>query len=132
MVRSDGEFSPEGESDLEGRVVGAQSGTTGAGEAERLIEEGVISGDDYRQYDNYTLAVEDLENGNVDAIIIDVPVANNFADSRDVEVAFVIETGEEYGLGMRQEDDRLSDINDALAEIRDDGTYEELVAEYFE
>ncbi|MFW5964277.1 MAG: basic amino acid ABC transporter substrate-binding protein, partial [Natronomonas sp.] len=81
---------------------------------------------------NYTLAVEDLENGNVDAIIIDVPVANNFADSRSVEVAFVIETGEEYGLGMRQDDDRVGDINDALAEIRDDGTYEDLVAEYFE
>jgi polar amino acid transport system substrate-binding protein len=132
LVRSDGEFSPEGESDLEGRVVGAQSGTTGAGEAERLIEEGIVDGGDYRQYDNYTLAVQDLENGNVDAIIIDVPVASNFADSRSVEVAFVIETGEEYGLGMQQDDDRLSDVNDALAEIREDGTYDDLVSEYFE
>jgi polar amino acid transport system substrate-binding protein len=132
LVSSDRDFAPEGESDLEGRVVGAQSGTTGASEAEQLIEEGIVDGDDYRQYDNYTLAVEDLENGNVDAIIIDVPVANNFADSRSVEVAFVIETGEEYGLGMRQDDDRIGDINDALAEIREDGTYEDLVAEYFE
>jgi len=59
-------------------------------------------------------------------------VAQNFADSRAVEVAFIIETGEAFGLGMRQDDDRLQDINDALAEIEEDGTYEDLVAEWFE
>lgn len=132
LVRSDGDFQPESESDLGGRVVGAQSGTTGESEVERLIEEGVVSDSDYRQYDNYTLAVKDLENGNVDAIVVDIPVAENFSDSRDVTIAFVIETGEEFGLGMRQDDDRISDINDALAEVQEDGTYDDLVAKYFE
>lgn len=132
LVPSGGDFQPEGESDLEGRVVGAQSGTTGEDEVDRLIEEGVVDEGDYRQYDNYTLAVQDLENGNVDAIVIDIPVADNFSDSRDVEVAFTIETGEEYGLGMRQDDDRIQDINDALAEVQEDGTYEELVSKYFD
>lgn len=132
LVRAGGDFQPEGESDLEGRVVGAQSGTTGEDEVERLIEEGVVDDGDYRQYDNYTLAVQDLENGNVDAIVIDIPVAENFSSSRDVEVAFTIETGEQYGLGMRQDDDRIEDINDALAEIQEDGTYDELVQRYFE
>jgi polar amino acid transport system substrate-binding protein len=132
LVREGGDFQPEGESDLEGQRVGAQSGTTGEGEVERLIEEGVVDENDFRQYDNYTLAVQDLENGNVDAVVIDIPVANNFADSRDVTVAFTIETGEEYGFGMREDDDRLSDINDGLAAVQDDGTYEDLVAKYFE
>ena len=132
LVRAGGDFQPEEESDLEGRVVGAQSGTTGEDEVERLIEEGVVDDGDYRQYDNYTLAVQDLENGNVDAIVIDIPVAENFSSGRDVEVAFTIETGEEYGLGMRQDDDRIEDINDALAEVQEDGTYDELVQRYFE
>jgi len=132
LVNSESDFSPESVEDLEGARVGAQGGTTGEGEVETLIEEGIVSEDDYRQYDNYTLAAQDLENGNVDAIVIDVPVARNFAGSRPVEVAFVIETGEVFGFGMRDDDDRISDINDALAEIEEDGTYDELVAEWFE
>ena len=132
LVADDSGFEPQEESDLEGRVVGAQSGTTGEGEVDRLIEEGIVEEDDYRQYDNYTLAVQDLENGNVDAVVLDIPVAHNFSNSRDVSIAFEIETGEEYGLGMRQDDDRLEDINDALAEVEDDGTLQDLREEYIE
>lgn len=132
LVQSDGDFQPEGESDLEGSRMGAQKGTTGESEVERLREEGVIAEDDLKRYNNYVLAVEDLEAGNVDAVVVDQPVANNFADGRDVSVAFVIETGEQFGMGMRQDDDRLADVNDALAELREDGTYDDLVAEWFE
>ncbi|MFP9192729.1 basic amino acid ABC transporter substrate-binding protein [Natrialbaceae archaeon A-CW1-1] len=132
LVHADGDLDPNDVEDLEGAFVGAQSGTTGEGEVEALIEDGIVDGDDFRQYDNYTLAVQDLENQNVDAIVVDIPVAENFEEGRDVEIAFVIETGEEFGLGMRQDDDRIGDINDALAEIQDDGTYEELVENWFE
>ncbi len=132
LVTEDGDFAPESVDDLEGVRVGAQSGTTGEGQVETLVDEGTVSGDDFRRYDNYTLAVQDLENGNVDAVVVDVPVANNFADSQAVEVAFVIETGEVFGFGMRQDDDRLADVNDALAEVQDDGTYDDLVDQWFE
>lgn len=132
LVREGGDFQPEGEADLSGVRVGAQSGTTGEAEVERLIEEGVVNENDFRQYDNYTLAVQDLENENVDAVVIDIPVANNFADSRNVTVAFTIETGEQYGFGMRDGDERLSDINEGLSAVREAGTYNDLVSEYFE
>lgn len=132
LVQEGGDFQPESESDLEGVRVGAQGGTTGEGEAERLLEEGLISEDDLRRYDNYTLAAQDLENGNIDAVIVDQPVAENFSDSRSVTIAFTIETGEQFGMGMRQDDDRLSEINNALAEVREDGTYDDLVEEWFE
>ena len=132
LVREDGDLSPESVDDLAGAVVGAQSGTTGQDEVEALVEAGTVEADDVRQYDNYTLGVQDLENGNVDALIIDIPVAENFADSRAVTIALTIETGEVYGMGMRQDDDRLADINDALAEMQEDGTYDELVTEWFE
>ncbi|MFD1641478.1 transporter substrate-binding domain-containing protein [Halohasta litorea] len=132
LVREDGELNPESVDDLADQRVGAQSGTTGQDEVEALVDDGTVNADDVRQYDNYTLGVQDLENGNVDALIIDIPVARNFADGRAVSIAFTIETGEVYGMGMRQDDDRLADINDALAEIQEDGTYDELVAEWFE
>ncbi|USZ72177.1 transporter substrate-binding domain-containing protein [Natronosalvus halobius] len=132
LVASDGDLDPGSVEDLEGAVVGAQTGTTGEGEVETLVEDGIVAEDDTRQYQNYPMAVQDLENGNVDAIIIDIPVAQNFESGRDVEVAFEIETGEVFGFGMRQDDDRIGDINDALAEIRDDGTYEDLIETWFE
>ncbi len=132
LVREDDDFEPETVDDFEGYRIGAQSGTTGESEVEALIDDGVVDESDYRQYDNYTLAVQDLENGNVDAIVIDIPVANNFADSRAVRIAFVIETGEQFGFGMRQDDDRLADINEGLAAVQDDSTYEELVETWFE
>jgi amino acid ABC transporter substrate-binding protein, PAAT family (TC 3.A.1.3.-) len=132
LVREGGDLSPESVDDLAGAVVGAQSGTTGQDEVEALVDDGTVAADDVRQYDNYTLGVQDLENGNVDVLIIDIPVAENFADGRAVTIAFTIETGEVYGMGMRQDDDRLADINDALAEMQEDGTYDELVTEWFE
>ncbi|WP_206425174.1 basic amino acid ABC transporter substrate-binding protein [Halosimplex salinum] len=132
LVAEGGDFQPESTDDLGGMRVGAQAGTTGEDQVEALIEDGTVSENDFRQYDNYTLAVQDLENGNVDAVVIDIPVARNFAESRSVAVAFEIETGEQFGLGMREDDDRLSDVNEALAEVQEDGTYEELVDEWFE
>lgn len=132
IVREGGSFDPASVEDLDGQRVGAQSGTTGEDQVQTLIDDGVVAESDYRQYDNYTLAVQDLENGNVDAIVVDVPVANNFADSRNVRVAFVIQTGEQFGFGMREDDDRIEDVNGALAEIQEDGTYDDLVAEWFE
>jgi polar amino acid transport system substrate-binding protein len=80
LVSSDADFDPGSREDLDGQVVGAQSGTTGEGEVDTLIEDDIISEDDKRTYDNYELAVQDLENGNIDAVIIDVPVAENFAE----------------------------------------------------
>lgn len=132
LVRDDSDLDLQTTDDLEGLRVGAQSGTTGRDQVLELIDNGVIAEGDFRQYDNYTLAVQDLESGNVDAIVIDIPVGRNFAGSRSVTIAFTIETGEQFGMGMRQDDDRIADINEALAEIREDGSYDDLVEEWFE
>lgn len=131
LVAEGGEFSPESTDDLEGQVVGAQGGTTGADQVQGLVDDGVVAEDDFLRYDNYTLAVQDLENGNVDAVVIDIPVAETFAANRDVTVAFVIETNEQFGFRMREDDDRVEAINEGLTAVMDDGTYEELVQKWF-
>jgi polar amino acid transport system substrate-binding protein len=124
---------PESLDDLSGRMVGVQEGTTGEGVVDsELIEEGDLQESNKRVYGNYTLAVQDLENGNIDAIVLDQPVGATFADQRDVVVAFVYETGERYGFGVRQNDDaRQQAINEGLAAVQDNGTYEELRNEWF-
>ncbi|WP_290813988.1 transporter substrate-binding domain-containing protein [Halovivax sp.] len=133
LVAEGADFEPESLEDFDGQAVGAQVGTTGEGVVEEeLIEEGRIDDGDYSSYDSYVLAVEDLERGIVDAIVIDEPVGETFADDRAVEVAFVHETGEEFGLGVREDDDDLREaINEGLEAIEEDGTYDDLVAEWF-
>ncbi|TYL36257.1 basic amino acid ABC transporter substrate-binding protein [Natronococcus pandeyae] len=133
LVAEDADFQPESLEDFDGQTVAAQVGTTGEGVVEEeLIEEGRIGEGDYSSYDSYVLAVEDLERGIVEAIVIDEPVGDTFADERNVEVAFTHETGEEFGLGVRQEDDDLREaLNEGLATIEEDSTFDDLVAEWF-
>lgn len=132
LVREGGDFQPTAEADLaEAAGIGAQSGTTGEGEVERLIDEGVVDGGDFTTYDNYPLAIEDLTAEIIDAVMVDLPVAESFEATRDVEIAFTIETGEEFGFGMRQDDTRIDDINTALGAVQDDSTYDDIVADYF-
>lgn len=133
LVAEDGGFQPDSFEDFDGNTVGAQVGTTGEGVVEdELIEAGHISDADYSSYDSYVLAVEDLERGIVDAIVIDDPVGETFADDRAVEVAFTHETGEEFGLGVRQDDDDLREaMNDGLASLEESSEYDDLVSEWF-
>ncbi|GAB6880151.1 transporter substrate-binding domain-containing protein [Halorubrum gandharaense] len=133
LVREGGDFQPDSWDDFEGRRVGAQSGTTGSDQVqENLIDPGIIDDDDYSSYGNYVFAVEDLENDNIDAVVIDLPVAETFAAQRDVEIAFIEETGEEFGFGIRQEDEELqAALNDGLAAVRDDGTYADITERWF-
>ena len=132
LVREGGDFQPSQLSDLQGRQVGSQAGTTGEGVIQGMIEDGDFQESNYNAYDTYVLAVTDLENGNVDAVVLDEPVAASFASERSVSVAFVYETGEEYGFGIRNGESELqSALNDGLATVREDGTYQDLTAEWF-
>jgi polar amino acid transport system substrate-binding protein len=133
LVASDGDFSPSALDDLAGQRLGAQEGTTGESVIQNeLIESGQVSESNYNAYGSYVLAVEDLVNGNIDAIVIDQPVAQTFASQRDVDIAFTYETGERYGFGVRTDDDDLQEaLNGGLATVQDNETYEEIRNEWF-
>lgn len=133
LVRKNGEFSPSSLDELSGHPIGAQKGTTGENVIKsQLIEKGKLKQSNYNAYGNYTLAVQDLENGNIDAIVLDKPVAQTFAAQRNVKVAFTYETGEEYGFGLRDDADQMvSAINEGLATVKENGTYEQLRNKWF-
>ena len=132
LVAEGSDFQPSQLSDLSGNAVGSQSGTTGEDVISGMIEDGEFDSSNYSAYDTYVLAVTDLENGNIDAVVLDQPVAQSFAEERNVTVAFVYETGEQYGFGVRTEDDDLqSALNEGLSAVRDDGTYQDITAEWF-
>jgi len=133
VVASGSDFQPSELGDLSGHPIGAQKGTTGEDVIEKqLINQDKLDESNYSGYDSYVLAVQDLENGNIDAIVIDEPVGSTFEANRDVEVAFTYETGEQYGFGVRIDDDDLTEaLNGGLQTVRDSGKYDELTNKWF-
>jgi len=132
LVREGGSFRPESKSDLADRPLGAQSGTTGKDQLDSLVEDGTISNSQANTYENYVLAVQDLVNRNIDAVIVDTPVAETFVANRNVVVSFTIETGEQYGFGVRENaSDLQTALNEGLQAVQDDGTYADLTEEWF-
>ncbi|MBE3129231.1 MAG: basic amino acid ABC transporter substrate-binding protein, partial [Acidobacteria bacterium] len=62
--------------DLKGKIVAAQIGTTGAFEIDKVKDAEKITP---KTYDEIGLAFEDLANGRVDALVCDTPVAAQYA-----------------------------------------------------
>jgi polar amino acid transport system substrate-binding protein len=132
VVREGSDFRPEAPEDLADHPVGAQSGTTGEGQIDQFIEQGILESAEKSTYGDYVLAVEDLVNGNIDAVIVDTPVAQTFVEDRSVVISFTIQTGEQYGFGVRTGDtDRQEALNSGLEAVMEDGTYDDLTRKWF-
>jgi polar amino acid transport system substrate-binding protein len=115
--------------DLGGATVGAQDGTTGEAYANDETD-----ADEVRGYPEGPDAVNALRAGQVDAVIIDQPVAQDAIESLagGLLVATEIPTGELYGIPVAQGNDALlEEINGALTEMKEDGTITDLYQSYF-
>jgi ABC-type amino acid transport substrate-binding protein len=115
-------------SDLEGKTVAAQQGTTGLELAKEELGESEI-----RPFPEGPDAVNALKAGVVEGVIIDAPVAQNAVEkSGGVEIAEKIPTEEEYGIAVAQgEEGLLDEINQGLEEVMDDGTYKTIYKKWF-
>ena len=113
--------------DLGDATVGVQIGTTGEIKAKEFEEQGKITGE-VRTFDTIEDAFAALNNGQLDAIINDLPVSQDEVNGSDgaLEIVEVIATGEQYGIALPKGSDMRQDVNEALQEIKDDGTYEEI------
>jgi polar amino acid transport system substrate-binding protein len=117
------------EEDLSGLIVGAQDGTTGETYANDETDASEVRG-----FPEGPNAVSALVTGQVDAVIIDQPVAVDAVEKQGgVEIVTEIPTNELYGFAVAPDNDALREaMNEALASLKDDGTIEELYAEYFD
>jgi len=114
--------------DLAGKIVGAQDATTGEAYANDETDAAEVRG--FPEGPDATAA---LISGQVDAVIIDQPVAVDAVEKQGgVEIVAEIPTNELYGFAVSKENpDLVSAINEALQTLKDDGTITELYQKYF-
>jgi polar amino acid transport system substrate-binding protein len=113
--------------DLKGKKVGGQIGTTGVFVAQKCGVEFTL-----REYDDVGLAMQDLVNGRIDAVVCDSPVALYYANKKEgfsdvLTVAFRTEANEHLGfVAKKDRKDLIEKLNKGLAAIRANGTEAEL------
>ncbi len=115
--------------DLGGATVGAQDGTTGETFANDETDAATVRG-----FPQGPDAINALVNGQVDAVIIDQPVALDAVEQQEgVEIIEEIQTGELYGFALAPDSDSLREaVNQSLTRLKENGTLDELYRDYFE
>ena len=120
--------------DLEGKMIGCQRATTGYILASDTPENGGYGEDNVTAYDNGITAIQALQNGQVDAVIIDDGPAQEFvAANPGLKILDAPWADEQYAIGLSKEDsaDALNEaINNALQELIDDGTVQSIMDKY--
>ncbi|MDD4564368.1 MAG: basic amino acid ABC transporter substrate-binding protein [Eubacteriales bacterium] len=112
---------------------GAQIGTTGAELATELFDEGKIG--EAKIYNGLDVAVMDLQNGTIDALINDLPVTKDYMAAKPGTIEIVGEAlnAESYGFAVKKGNTELLEkINTGMQNIIDDGTFDEIYTKWFE
>jgi polar amino acid transport system substrate-binding protein len=116
--------------DLKGKVVGVLSGSTGEKWAkENQAAQGFT---EIKGYNTQQEVLLDLAAGRVDGVVSDVPgMEYAFTKMQGLAVVDRIKTGEQYGLMMTKDHPLLGKINDALTEMKKDGTMQSIHKKWF-
>lgn len=131
LVRSSDSQKYPDLSALQGKTVGVQIGTTGAEHMQKL------GNYELKQYNTAGLAIIDLANGQVEAVLIDKPVADYHASQKPefrdkIVVAGEPYTTENFGLVVRKGDTELLNVlNTGLEKLEANGTLQKLEAKWF-
>lgn len=111
---------------VDGVVVGVQTGTTG-----ELYANENVPGAEIRAFEGGGDLLTALAAGQVDAVIQDLPVNVEEAAKGATTVVETYPTGEFYGIAFEEGSDLVGPVNEALAGVRADGTYDALFQKYF-
>lgn len=109
--------------ELKGKTIAVQIGTTGADTAKKIPDSTI------RTFDSAPLALQELSNRNVDAVINDAPVtlyAIKTGNLKGLKVVSQLVTQEFYGIATAKNSPNLERINQGLTKILQDGTYAQI------
>lgn len=114
---------------VSGMKIAVQAGTTGEAWAQENLPNATIV-----PLDDVIQALTGLQTGTYNAVVCDLPVAEyeiSVAYS-DLQITTEIPTGEQYGIVVSKDNPGLTKaINQALQELQDDGTMDELEQKWF-
>ena len=112
--------------DLAGKKIGTQRGTTGYIYcSDDFGDENVVA------YDDGLTAVQALNNGQVDAVVIDNAPAQEFiAANPGLKILDTSYAEEDYAIGMAKNSPLEDAVNSALEELKADGTLQAIVDKY--
>ncbi|MCR5654128.1 MAG: transporter substrate-binding domain-containing protein [Lachnospiraceae bacterium] len=114
--------------DLPGKTIGVQLGTTGDIYASDYEAEGSV----INRYDKANDAILALKEGQIDCVILDEQPALSFVErNEDLTILEESFSDENYAICVNKDNKELTkEFNEALSELKSDGTLEQIVANY--
>ncbi len=117
-------------SDLEGKKVGTKIGSTSYDYLmKNLDEDGGVT-----PYPGSSDMYMALMSRAIDAVFYDAPNVGYFASTRGkgkVKTAGPLYEGQQYGIALKKGSEWVGPVNEALAEIKEDGTYKTIYEKWF-
>jgi polar amino acid transport system substrate-binding protein len=119
--------------DLKTLKVGVQTGTTGDEVVQKLLGK---TSTNIKRFESTPLALKELEAGGVAAVVADNGVVQHYIQNNPAakfkSVSDASFTPEQYGIAMKKGNtDLAKKVNDALAAIKADGSYDAIHVKYF-
>jgi glutamine transport system substrate-binding protein len=116
--------------DLNGKIIATKLGTTSAD----FVAEQVKQAKEVKLYPNNDALFLELISGGADAVVFDSPVISDFlrkTGKGQAKVVGDLYKGQSYGIAFPKGSKLRSKVNDALTELRKNGTYAELYRKWF-
>ncbi|SMC19502.1 polar amino acid transport system substrate-binding protein [Andreprevotia lacus DSM 23236] len=119
--------------DLKDKKVGVQTGTTGDEVVQKLLGK---TNPNIKRFESTPLALKELLNGGVDAVVADNGVVVNFiANNKNDKLKTIDDASfakEYYGFAVKKGNKALLEkLNKGIAAIKADGTYAKIYKKYF-
>ncbi|MCP9757857.1 basic amino acid ABC transporter substrate-binding protein [Aquitalea sp. S1-19] len=120
--------------DLKGKKVAVQTGTTGDEVVQNLLGKTSV---DIKRFESTPLALKELENGGVQAVVGDNGVVQNYVSNNPSSNLRMVEDTQSfqpefYGMAVKKGNQALLDkLNAGIQAIKADGTYDKIHAKYF-
>jgi glutamine transport system substrate-binding protein len=119
--------------DLKGKTIGVQNGTTGQEAVEKLLGK---ENKNIKKFENTVVAIMDLLNGGVEAVVTDNAVASEYVKNNpDKKIKTIADPdhfeSEFYGLMFPKGSDLKAKVDEALKKVIESGKYAEIYKKWF-
>jgi glutamine transport system substrate-binding protein len=116
--------------DLEGKAVGTKIGST----SYNFLQENLGDSAEIKPYPGSSDMYQALLSGVLDAVFYDAPNVGYFAKTAGegrVKVVGPLYEGQQYGIAFVEGSEWVDDVNEALASMKADGTYDRIYKKWF-